>query len=775
MLRITDRYILREVIPPFFLGLLIFTFLLMIPPIMEVVEELITKGVDAVTVIRIVGTLVPQGLGITIPMALLLGVLMGLGRLSGDRETVALQACGVSLLRMFRPLLLLALCAAAATCYVLVVALPDANQRFREITFQTVASRAEGEVKPRVFYEDFPHVVLYVREVLQTGEGWRDVFLADMRNPDQPDVYVASRGQVVLDPEQRTVDVVLHGGTGHVMRSDEAGTYEVHAFDEIVIGLDPESVFPRSGPQRGYPELTIPQLRAEAARLTELGTSPHRPIMEIHRKFSIPVACFVFVLIGIGLGVTSRKDGRLASFALGLMVIFTYYVIMYGAEAMAKGFLVSPHLAMWLPNILLGLVGLALFAWRSASVERRIALPFPALRRAPGVDAVSTGSPRPGRWTAIALPRAALPNLSLLDWYVFRMYLGVLLLGFVGLLGVFYIATFIDLSDKLFKGQTTGLMLVEYFWYATPQFTYFVLPISALVAALVTIGLLTKTSELTVMKACGVSLYRAALPIFLASLALSGMLFGLSETIMATANREAEALNFEIRSGVRKSRTIDVLSRQWIVAGDGSIYHYLHFEPERNEIGNLSVYEFGGEPWGLTRRSFAGAASYADGWRGRDVWTRDFAAPDGGDGQSIEYAAAAEAPLAFLEPPDYFATERPDAELMNFAQLRTHIGELSASGFDVVRLVVELHRKVSFPFVTLILTLIAIPFAVTTGPRGTLYGVGVGVALAFTYWITINVFAAVGSAGLLTPGLAAWAPNLLFGASATYLLLTVRT
>lgn len=775
MLRITDRYILREIIPPFFLGLVIFTFLLMIPPIMEVVEELIAKGVDALTVIQIVGTLVPQGLGITIPMALLLGVLMGLGRMSSDRETVALQACGVSLLRMFRPLLLLALLAAAATCYVMVVALPDANQRFREITFRTVANRAEGEVKPRVFYEDFPNVVLYVREVSQTGAGWRDVFLADLRDSGQPDVYVASQGQVVLDPEQRTVDVVLRSGTGHVMRTDEPGTYEVHAFDEIVIGLDPESVFPRSGPQRGYPELTIAQLQEEAARLTAEGIPAHRPIMEIHRKFSIPVACFVFVLIGIGLGVTSRKDGRLASFALGLMVIFTYYVVMYGAEAMAKGALVSPHLAMWLPNLLLGLAGVLLFAWRSASVERRMALPFPALRRAPAEDADAGEAAAGGRWSGIGVPQAGLLSLNLLDWYVVRTYVGVLLLGFIGLLGVFYISTFIDLSDKLFKGQTTGMMLLEYFWYATPQFAYFVLPVSALVAALVTIGLLTKTSELTVMKACGVSLYRAALPIFVASLVLSGVLFGMSETIMATANREAEALNFEIRSGVRRNRAIDVLNRQWVVANDGSIYHYLHFDPERDEIGNLSVYEFSGEPWGLTKRTFAGAASFEDGWTGRDVWTRVFArsAPEGG--ASVEYAGGAEAPLPTLEGPDFFATERPDAELMNFGQLRTHIGELSASGFDVVRLVVELHRKVSFPFVTLILTLIAIPFAVTTGSRGTLFGVGLGVALAFTYWITINVFAAIGSAGLLGPALAAWAPNVLFGASAAYLLLTVRT
>ena len=130
MLRITDRYILREVIPPFLLALLVFTFLLMIPPIMEVAEDLIAKGVDPSTIVRIMATLVPQGLGITIPISLLLGILMGLGRLSTDRETVALQACGVSVFRMLYPLGLLAVATSLATCYILVVALPDANQAF---------------------------------------------------------------------------------------------------------------------------------------------------------------------------------------------------------------------------------------------------------------------------------------------------------------------------------------------------------------------------------------------------------------------------------------------------------------------------------------------------------------------------------------------------------------------------------------------------------------------------------------------------------------------
>ena len=112
---------------------------------------------------------------------------------------------------------------------------------------------------------------------------------------------------------------------------------------------------------------------------------------------------------------------------------------------------------------------------------------------------------------------------------------------------------------------------------------------------------------------------------------------------------------------------------------------------------------------------------------------------------------------------------------MNFSELDTYIEELRASGFDVVQLVVALHRKVSFPFVTLILTLIAVPFALTIGPRGALYGVGAGIMLACAYWVIISIFGAIGSAGMLAPMLAAWAPNLLFGASATYLLLTVRT
>src|SRR4051812_7001036 len=153
-MRIIDRYVIREVLWPFIIGLVIFTFILIIPFLIQYAEQFISKGVPIGTVVQIMATLLPSSLGLTIPMALLLGLLMAFGRLSADREFVAMQACGVSLLRLLRPVGLLSLLACGATAYMMLVAMPNANQSFREITFNILASRAEGEVRPRVFFED---------------------------------------------------------------------------------------------------------------------------------------------------------------------------------------------------------------------------------------------------------------------------------------------------------------------------------------------------------------------------------------------------------------------------------------------------------------------------------------------------------------------------------------------------------------------------------------------------------------------------------------------
>ena len=786
MFRITSRYIVREVIPPFLLSLLVFTCLLLLPPLRDRAEELIGMGIAPAEIVRMLVLLVPQSLAITIPMGLLLGVLMALGRLSSDRETVAMQACGISFGRILAPLLLLATITAAVNCWILIDVVPRTNQSFQELVFRVMANRAEGEVKPRVFHvDDFPNLVLYVQEVSPTGGGWRDVFLADVREPNQPDVYLAEQGRIVVDQERQTVDIALTRGTRHHVDPALPENYERHAFEDLLIQVDASSLFPVDGPAQGYAEMTIPELQERAQEMHEGGLSPHWPIMYLHQKFSIPIACFIFTLLGAAVGVSNRRDGRLASFALGIGVIFAYYIVMYTGEAMAMGQRISPHLARWLPNIILGIAGLALVWWRAGRADRRLpgaALVGRLLPRRTQPAETATGSRTAdvadgSGETIVTVPAgSATAGVSILDWYVTGMYLRWVALAFVGLLGIFYITQFIELSDNLFKEQASGLMLLEHLWYATPQFIYYVLPIAGLVATLVTIGILTRTNELTVMKACGISLYRVVLPILAFSLIWSGCLFVMAETILARANRHAEALDQQIRTG--RVHVFDALNRRWLVNDDGDIYHYLHFDQERNELGALSIFEFEERPWSLGRRTYVAQATFegdeaaAGIWDGRDVWERDFSAAASED---TAYRRDAERLLPAVAPPNVFAAELPDAELMNYSELQEYIEELRTRGFDVVSLVVALHRKASFPFVTVILTLIAIPFAVTTGPRGTLYGVGVGIALAFSYWIVLSIFGAFGSAGILAPMVAAWAPNIFFGASAGYFLFAVRT
>ena len=781
-MRIIDRYVIREVIPPFLIALLVFTFVLIIPFIIDIAEQMIAKNVPAGTILRLMATLLPQALALTIPMALLIGLLVGLGRLSADREVVVMMACGISPYRLLQPVLVFSVACWGLTSWVMLKAMPDGNQRYREITQEIVMDRAEGEVRPRVFFEDFPSLVLYVHEVPLDGKGWLDVMAADTSNPSSPVIYLAKRGRMMIDRHARTIHMVLEDGARHTTKLDDPAAYEVLKFESTILALDPSAVFPRTGPQRGEREMSVEDLAQRAAELAASGQSPHNPIMEIHKKFSVPIACFVFALLGVALGASHRKDGKLAAFVLGIGVIFAYYVIMFTAQSLTKGFWMPAWLAMWVPNIILGAAGMFLIARRARSADQPIRIAIPAwLRRRLSGDAAlrepGTSDAATGRRPAmvVRVPHLNLPRLTVLDGYIARQYGRILAMTMAGMLGLFYISTFIDKSDKLFKGQVTVGMLLEFLFWSTPQFLVYITALAVLIAGLVTIGLLTKNSELVVMRACGISLYRTAMPMLTIAVAAGGVLVGLQEHVLATANRRAEQLDHQIRFG--KPLASGVLNRKWLAGRNGEVYHYQYYDARNHELHNLSVFEFDPTDHGLVRRRFAQKAAYvaderadaAPEWALDQGWLREF-----GPDNDVKFTRFTNLVQRF-EPADYFVAEVRDADLMNFFQLRGYIDELRASGYNVLEHEVGLHRKVAFPFVTLVMTLIAVPFAVTTGRRGALYGIGVGIVLALIYWVMISIFAAFGASGVLDPMLAAWAPNLIFGAVAAYLLLTVRT
>jgi LPS export ABC transporter permease LptG/LPS export ABC transporter permease LptF len=788
-----DRYLVRETLLPFVLSLLLITFLLIIPPILTQGYALIAQGVQWSVVARVFVTLLPQALSISIPMAVLMGLLIAFGRLSADREFVAMQACGVSVYRLLRPVGFIALIATALTGYVLIVALPNANQTFREITVGEVSSLVENNVKPRVFFTTFPNRVIYVRD-LPAGGGWRDIFLADTSRPGETNVYFAREGRILVDREKKLVQLELMHGTQHNTLAAEPDKYQGTDFESISLTLDPQTVFPPP-PSRGVPEMTIADLRRTIVEAAKHGDTilGYNSRFMIQYKFSFPVACCVLALVGLALGFSNRKDGLLASFVIGISVSFVYYVLLYMARAAAMGGVLSPDLAPWIPPAVLGVAGVALLLWRARSTDRPILITLPVRRAsaelfgASGVtlpmNVLPSPVPRlPKVVYIIRVPHFSLP-WSILDVYTSRQYLRVFVLTVLASLGVFYISTFIDLADKLFRGAATTALLLEFFYYQTPQYLYYIIPIAGLVATLVTIGTMTKNSELVVMRACGVSLYRTAVPLLLFAVAASGVLFAMQEIVLARANQEADRLNSIIRGF--PAQTITGINR-WVASENGDVYHYDFFDQRADRFARFTLYHLDPAAWRLSAITYAENVSLAavpaansarpPEWRAHNGWVAKVTLRRTKNvvKTAVTYEPFAERELR-LEPPGYFKTETPDAQKMTYGQLNDYITQLKASGFNAVPPMVQLQRKVAFPFVTVIMTLLAVPFAVTTGRRGALGGIGIGIALSIVYWVLLSIFGALGEGGVTTPLLAAWAPNILFGAAALYMVLTVRT
>ena len=763
MFRILDRYIVREVLPPALISLLIFTFMLELRPLGAVAEPLMAHGASWSVIVKIMMALVPQALGVTVPMSLLVGLLVAFGRISADHEYVAVQASGLSLFRLLRPVLVLGVVFWMASAFVVIIAAPRAMHAFRELTFQMLTNYAEAEMKPRVFITRVPRRVLYIRDI--TAAGWENVFVADASDPRRPSIYLARRGHLAINRAEKRVTLVLETGTRHLALADRPEAYELTSFRELRVDLDWTSMFPPALTAKSGAEMSLAELGAMAARLEARGESAAEPLMAIQQKFSIPVACLVFAVLGLALGASSINGGKLASFVFGLAIIFLYYVIMFLGRALVVTNRVPPWCAMWAPDVLLGALAIGLLMARARGWDplgRRIGR---FVGRGQALPTVGWSLKR--TWTDW--------GFRTLDRYVAGAYLKVFGIASLALVSVFYISMFTELAGDLFRSAETARLLLPYCIYATPQIVYYVIPLATLIATLVTIGVFTKNSEIVVMKACGVSLYRAAAPLLVAAVVSTATVYALQEQLLAEANRRADGIRRIIRN--EPAESAEPLNRLWVMSRTGAIYNYGSVDAARRLLRNLTVFEFDPAEWKIRRRTFAREASNASAMdRSRYDWVAQ-----GGQIWDFPRRDAARLLLAFerisvpLEPLEYFNLDAPDAERMTYRELDRYITDLRTSGISVTPYVVALRRKLSFPFVTIIMTLIAVPFGVTTGRRGAWYGIGVGIGLAFGYWTMLSVFGALGKGGAIAPLLAAWAPNVLFGAGAVYLILTVRT
>jgi LPS export ABC transporter permease LptG len=305
---------------------------------------------------------------------------------------------------------------------------------------------------------------------------------------------------------------------------------------------------------------------------------------------------------------------------------------------------------------------------------------------------------------------------------------------------------------------------------------YAITPLAVLIAALVTFSVLNRNSEIVAMKATGISLYRLIIPIVSISAVLAISLFLFDDYYLPTANRRQEALRSTIKG--RPPQTFLHPEEKWIFGQShpgeqGHIFYYQFFDADDNAFANLSVFEFNPSTFALTRRIYASRAAWDERtgtWRFNSGWVRNI------NGENRDYTEFKSTSFAEIhEDPGYFKKENLQSQEMNFHQLDTYIRDLRQSGFDTMRLRVALWHKLAYPTIAIVMAVLAIPFALSMGRRGSLTGIAVAIAVALAYWVVGGLFEAMGNVNYLPAALAAWSPDVLFGLAGGYLLLRTPT
>ena len=768
-MRILTRYVLKEIVAHSLVGLLVFTFVIYVPHIGQLLELVARRNLPPATILLLFLAPVPGILVLTIPMAVLVGVLLGLSRLAADGEVIAARAAGMGLRRFAGPVMAYAVAGWLVASLMSLDLAPRSNLALSRTEAQIRSTQAAYEIQPRVFLEQFPNLLMYIQDLDRNR--WRNIFIADTGGSAPPKVTLAESGTLVNDPRWGGMVLHLERGATHEIDLQEPARYSVASFNETDFPLpfptNETATFPRSPAMQ--PLSVLFRQRASAAASQDRTAA----LVELHYRFALPLASVVLALVGIPLGLVSRKGGKALGVMVTILLTFVYYILMAFGLSFAKQGRLPPLAGLWIGNLVFAAAGILMLA-RMHWVSRRLQFlrgGFEELARRLGQ--IRRQRPRPV--TPGGVPRRQLVGhhfFQILDVYIIRDWLlcfALLLLSFVGIYLVFDF--FQLLGDIVHNHAATGLVL-DYYRYLCPQVIYLMLPLTVLVATLISFSLFAKSNQITAIKAAGVSLYRISFPVLAIAAVLSAGMFILGDQYLPRTNQRQSAYRNEIKG--RPPQTYFRLDLQWIFGESSRIYNYRFFDPQRDVFASVSVFEFDPQSFQLTRRLYATRAfwePHIPGWVLEGGWARDLQ----GDKVTSYHPFAVATFKELAEPPAYFKKEVKTSEEMTAAELGRYIRELRQSGFDVIPLSVQLHRKFSYPLIAFVVSLIGIPFSLTAGPKGALSGLALSIGIAIVYWSVASLFEAMGNLGQLPPYVAAWSPDVLFALGGVYLLLRVPT
>ncbi|MGB9433282.1 MAG: LPS export ABC transporter permease LptF, partial [Candidatus Acidiferrum sp.] len=354
-MRLLDRYIAREVTRHAFLGLLIFTFVLFVPKLVKLMEIFVRHSGSGSQVATLFLCIVPSVLVFTIPMAVLIGVLLGLGRMSMDSEIIALTSLGISRKRILFPVGVLAVLGAALTFVMTAWLAPLSLRTGRDIEGTLLTSQISFAVQPRVFDERFPHLVLYVNDVAASGTHWNGVFIAEAGADSNSQITLAKSAIVIAEPSLGKLELHLNDGTTHEFSRTIPDHYSITSFGRSDWPMEFSTMLPPKERTISYPERPFFELWRDH------GPTWHDARVELNQRLAFPAACFVFALIAVPLGAQPRRGGRAAGSLLAIIIIAFYYLVLVTGAGFARQGVVPVPIGIWAANVVIALIAFALF------------------------------------------------------------------------------------------------------------------------------------------------------------------------------------------------------------------------------------------------------------------------------------------------------------------------------------------------------------------------------------------------------------------------------
>jgi len=359
-------------LPPLGLNLLFFTFVFLISDMLEITNWIVNYGIGVAAVLWMILYSMPDFLIFLVPMSVMLAILLTFLRMSGDNEIIALTSGGLSFYGLLPPVLLTCFMGAVLTGFMTIYGVPWGRSSMEELTEEIAASSPEIGLKEKTFNDDFGDMILYVNKIDQKNDMLMGVFIEDRRRPDMLVTVVATKGRLLNDPDKSMHHLRLFDGTIHRTNLQDGSVSSIH-FTTYTSNFGPKNVAPKQKKKRKHQKaMSLAELRQFTQAPTVKDEAYYKALLELHRKFSLPFACFTLGLIALPLGVQSRSTNRTFGLIVGLFLFLFYNLLLSAGKILGESGNLPPVYGMWLPNAVTGAA--ALYLILQTAKERTIKL-----------------------------------------------------------------------------------------------------------------------------------------------------------------------------------------------------------------------------------------------------------------------------------------------------------------------------------------------------------------------------------------------------------------